>query len=354
MIVILDSNIFCADYWLARTPFRVFLDGFRTIPAELKAPEVVVDEVVNRYGEDLRDAEANLRKSGRLVRQLLGKAENSSERETAVESKFATYKEWFVERLQSVGADILPYPTVSHKSVVQRDLFRRKPFNREGAGYRDCLIWENVRQLVVIGNEPAVFVTANKRDFGVGPTIHADLEKDLWDPWRVRLVHNLFEFNREFILPRLRMLENVSSSLKQQGANEFDLRGWLTTGFTELLLAEDFDHFAGPDTDYYSGSVLRLLALHNVTVGEAREMDSREKLLRLYVDVDVEMSIHHRLRSWSGTDETDDWYEVRPVTVTCDLILSSDGIELRADDIVCVDLTTSAFDPQKGRVSPPK
>src|SRR6185503_18198292 len=206
-----------------------FLDGFRTIPAELKAPEVVVDEVVNRYGEDLRDAEANLRKSGRLVRQLLGKAENSSERETAVESKFATYKEWFVERLQSVGADILPYPTVSHKSVVQRDLFRRKPFNREGAGYRDCLIWENVRQLVVIGNEPAVFVTANKRDFGVGPTIHADLEKDLWDPWRVRLVHNLFEFNREFILPRLRMLENVSSSLKQQGANEFDLRGWLTT-----------------------------------------------------------------------------------------------------------------------------
>lgn len=350
MILILDTNIFCADYRLSGAHFRIFLDGFRMIPANLKIPEVVVDEVVNRFREGLRDAVGNIRKSERLASSMMGRAIIPSESQIAVESESATFRKWFVEELESVSAEILSYPTVSHKTVVQRDLSRRKPFSESGAGYRDCLIWENIRQLVVIGNEPAVFVTNNTRDFGVGPSIHSDLEKDLWDPWRIELINSLSEFNSKFIIPRLRMLENVDSCLKQQGANGFDLRGWLNHGFTELLLREEFDHFGGPENENYSASASRILTLHNVTVGEAHELDSGERLLRLYVDVDVEISVHYR-RRWLATDESEDWEEVRPVTVTCDLILSSDGIELVADDIISVNLSTGTFDPRKGRMS---
>jgi predicted nucleic acid-binding protein len=51
--IVVDTNIFCQDYRMVSTNFRVFFDGIGSIPGRLKIPEIVIDEVVNRFREDL-------------------------------------------------------------------------------------------------------------------------------------------------------------------------------------------------------------------------------------------------------------------------------------------------------------
>jgi PIN domain len=61
------------------------------------------------------------------------------------------------ELLEELGAEVPGLPNPDHADFLERTLRRRKPFTREDQGYRDALIWENVRPLVAEGF-PVVFV----------------------------------------------------------------------------------------------------------------------------------------------------------------------------------------------------
>src|SRR3990172_3063952 len=72
MRIVIDTNIFCEDYYLRGSNFRVILDGLNSLPGMLMIPEVVVDEVVNRYREDLQELASKERETQKsLMRMLL-------------------------------------------------------------------------------------------------------------------------------------------------------------------------------------------------------------------------------------------------------------------------------------------
>lgn len=55
MLLVLDSNIICADFHLKGSDFRVLLDSLPRTGISLCVPEIVIDEAVNKYGEEIRD-----------------------------------------------------------------------------------------------------------------------------------------------------------------------------------------------------------------------------------------------------------------------------------------------------------
>ena len=149
MKVFLDSNVICRDYWFRSPAYREFLDGLDVVPAELLISQVVLDEVTNRFREDLEAAAQKLVQAQRQLGRLRPESGDTySPPDSMTES--TAYREWLDGRLADVGCEVTPYPDIPHEKVVKRDLSRRKPFSTKGTGYRDFLIWEGLRRKMVI------------------------------------------------------------------------------------------------------------------------------------------------------------------------------------------------------------
>ena len=72
MRIVIDTNIFCEDYYLRGSNFRVILDGLNSLPGMLMIPEVVVDEVVKNAGSALeRDAAIALRRIEHAAKMMV-------------------------------------------------------------------------------------------------------------------------------------------------------------------------------------------------------------------------------------------------------------------------------------------
>jgi hypothetical protein len=70
----------------------------------------------------------------------------------------------FREQLAGLGVSMPPLPDVSHDALVSRALARRQPFDAKGHdGYRDALLWENVKLLAESG--PVVLVSNDRKAF---------------------------------------------------------------------------------------------------------------------------------------------------------------------------------------------
>lgn len=99
-------------------------------------------------------------------------------------------------RLARRKAQVLPLPEVSHDELIGRDLAIRKPFDKDGKGYRDALIWHTfvrwVRQsLAAAGATEIYFVSRNVRDFALEGALHPDLAADIPADIMVQFTHQL-------------------------------------------------------------------------------------------------------------------------------------------------------------------
>jgi PIN domain len=74
-------------------------------------------------------------------------------------------------------ATVSDMPKVPHEELVRRDIAREAPFKDSGAGYRDALIWETVRDIALTGRK-TILLTANHRDFGLASP-HSSLSSGL-------------------------------------------------------------------------------------------------------------------------------------------------------------------------------
>lgn len=64
------------------------------------------------------------------------------------------YRGYLTERFEeTLGFEILPWPDVSHERLVARAVNRHPPFDANGGGYRDALVWESVRELAAQGKK---------------------------------------------------------------------------------------------------------------------------------------------------------------------------------------------------------
>lgn len=341
MKLVLDSNIFCQDYRLASTNFRVLRDGLHLLPADLKIPEIVIDEVSNRYREILQERTIEIKRAKAVVARMLAKTEDHALQAAACspDQEEWRYRNWLLSELERMGAEILPYPTVSHKDVVRRELQRRRPFRRKGSGYRDYLIWETIRRQMVLGTERLAFITANSTDFGEAPRLASDLADDLMNVHRFELFSSLKTFNEEKVLPKLKLADGLKKRLEEESGATLDIFEFLQSELLGMLQLEELQQIVVGFPDGVGSVYASSIAVfHDIKIQDLRELSDDEKLLMIAVEIDAEFGVdvdwddyqhHSEVREWMGEGEPEfSWSSTQVVErlkVEMRLVLDRDG-----------------------------
>lgn len=179
MLLFLDSNIICSNYYMTGPSFEVVKKV-----GTIVLGQIVVDEVCNKYKENLLDQVTKVKNAIQDVNKLLPESPIPWDEIDVVDKcrKYKDFLEMFIiESGMTVAED---YPDTKHEIIVQRALQRKKPFKADGStGYRDYLVWLTCLEVArSYSNEEIHFITGNTRDFA-DPNdrekLHPDLLADL-------------------------------------------------------------------------------------------------------------------------------------------------------------------------------
>ncbi|MHB8486844.1 MAG: PIN domain-containing protein [Candidatus Acidiferrales bacterium] len=181
-LIVLDANVFIADYWLRSPSFVLLRDFLTKTDAVLIVPKIVAEEAVNHHAEDINRLMAEVRSlnrnSGRLLRSYKGQPPETIVKHNRADS----YEDFLLSQLKTLKAKIPEYREIPHSEIVRRDLRRKRPFQESGKGYRDTLLWESIVRQGTEKGALTVFITQNTRDFAdSNGDLHSDLMSDIWD-----------------------------------------------------------------------------------------------------------------------------------------------------------------------------
>lgn len=133
-------------------------------------PEVVIREATRHFRREARrsskalgDALAAARLAGLTV-----DAPTPKEVRDSFDQQAADYNAETRDKCRDMGVKILPLPHTSHDDLLTRAMAERRPFDNEGDGYRDALIWETALALIreARPEDVVLIVTDNRKHFG--------------------------------------------------------------------------------------------------------------------------------------------------------------------------------------------
>ena len=238
--VVIDTNTIFEDFRMTRTSRQVFLRELPYSAAQLCVPQIVIDEVLTKFKEELKKEASNLTKACSHISRLTGRPADSSFSDERIWEEWRRYRQYLCRILEAANAEVLPYPEIPHASLVKRELERTKPFKPKGTGYRDALIWESILSLFRSEGGPIYFITRNSSDFGEGPVPHPDLVRDL-ETLEVRvedcrILPTIEDFNTEVLLPNTDRREDLVELFGAEKIPQFSPRTWVTENLEELLV----------------------------------------------------------------------------------------------------------------------
>jgi predicted nucleic acid-binding protein len=239
--IVLDTSVIVPDFRLRSTRLRAVLVSARELRDSVAIPSVVVDEVVNKFREEISVATSGLRDAEARLGKLLGQEVSPLECEPAAELE--KYRAWLTAKLKSGSIDVLDYPDIDHRDVVNRALTRRKPFTKDGQrGYRDALIWETLLNQLRVHRDELFFVSANTSDFADPDNkqqLHPDLERDLKElkPPRAQLLlfSSLDDLLARGIGPRNEVVPDLKAQIEAGRLGTLDLHPWLLEELPKLI-----------------------------------------------------------------------------------------------------------------------
>ena len=307
MKIIIDTNIICQDYWLEKPYFRILLENYSIIPATVYIPEIVIDEVINKYKEDLEKSVRELENAIRNINKIM--KEKIEFKPININHFVNSYRTFLMSKLSESGISIIPYPKISHKKIVERDLARRKPFKRNGSGYRDCLIWENVKQIFSDGEHQVAFITNNVSDFGKGPYIDDDLAQEITNKHRLKIFKSLKEFNEEYVLPKLKKLEKIKRLLQEEKLGKFDIRKWIENNLLNLLRSYDLEEIlAGFPEGVGSVWVKDIVEVKDITIEEVFDIDNEDKFITVHIEIEAVCSVDSSWNDYVNFEEVREFW----------------------------------------------
>jgi hypothetical protein len=177
--ILIDSNAIVRRDWLLRSAaWKVVLFNARDGHIQLVVPELVVKESVGRYRaalaealERLTTAEADL---SRLGVEL-------SVPDVSTEEQIGRHDATLRARVLGAGGLIPELPAIQLSHLVDKAIGRTRPFDQQGNGFRDALLWEHVLALldqfepvVLITNDRAAF-HESKEQLGLAPALAGEV-----------------------------------------------------------------------------------------------------------------------------------------------------------------------------------
>lgn len=211
--VVLDANFLISDWKLQSLAARLLRHMTSEFRWKVAIPQVALLEASAKHKQAVQDSDTSVQKLLKDRRRLGVSSE-------LVDAVSVTYLEYLDELLEEkvVGFEVLPLPNPDHAALVERAIERVPPLNEKGSGYRDSLIWENVKELAAAGNDVAL-VTWDKVFSGSGSELAPNLKAEVAPlSGNVVLVDNL----GKWLIEQLPWeSQNLSDAVAGANSNEF-------------------------------------------------------------------------------------------------------------------------------------
>lgn len=170
--VVLDTNELTKDLMLTGLKYQLFQHMHHAGWLSVYVPAVVFEELVANHGRGVAKAEETLRRLKR-ERSIVGM---SALKSAEAVMDYRTYVEDLFD--EKLAFNVLPWPTTSHAVLVERAVTRTPPFDHNGGGYRDALVWADVVELARAGHHVAL-VSMDKAFVGEDGALAKPLEAEV-------------------------------------------------------------------------------------------------------------------------------------------------------------------------------
>lgn len=222
--------------------FKIILADYNHDVDKIVIPHVVYDEVISQYEkksfESICDINEALIKSKKYLRLDI-----DVDALIDLKSKVLEYTEYLDGIISAYDILILNYPNIEHRDIALKAMSRSKPFKKNGEGYCDSLIWENVKGLASQDvNNSIVFITSNTKDFYENSHLHPSLINELIhldvSPSNVEIYVSLKEYAQAMIMPKLEILQPITSDIENGSLYGVNIQSWV-----EGVIYEKLDPF---------------------------------------------------------------------------------------------------------------
>ncbi len=226
------------------TAFCVLAEVAPSANAQLYLPMVAYHEILEVYSRELHRIHQKLHSCATDWDRLVQAPEISIPSRDSLVQKEVEFHEYLDRRLAGLHINILPLPEISHEDLIIRALKHRKPFDQNGKGYRDALIWFSLVHSAHSDVDEVYLVTENTKDFGPGPKPYPDMAKDLESegiaPDRVRIVTSLDSFIENHLVPHLGLDTDLAVELSRNEGSGRVLRDWLKSSLGNEIESQNW------------------------------------------------------------------------------------------------------------------
>ncbi len=304
MLIFLDSNIFCSDFYQISTNFELLKSYISKGGSWLCLSEIVIDEVKNKYREKIT---AQVQKINNGIRDLNKYVDKYASiiSDEYIQDEFKKYSDFWDMLLFEYG-DSCPerYPSISHQEVVQRALQRKKPFNEDSKdGYRDFLIWRTFLEAVGrYSMEQACFISLNTRDFSDvinKNELHPDLQEDIRSfkikLSRIRYFTSLREFIEQQVKPELQAIEEREKLIKGLMGDQQGFVTPIKNSLTETLQGMDVsEYFIYDISEGENPTINEIEEVSEIEIVSISVVSEKEYLLEVKVQIlcNIQFFIH--------------------------------------------------------------
>ncbi|MGV8090752.1 MAG: PIN domain-containing protein [Mangrovibacterium sp.] len=314
MKVVLDSNIIIADFWLESTNFKVLFESARNGHIKIYIPEIVLDEVINKYVHRLEESKNKIDSELKTYKKLSRVRIKNPLTKTNIDKSVSDYKKHLSKIVKENSINVVKYPETKHKFLAHKAMNKSKPFNSNEKGYRDCLIWENVKTLLTdyesaVSQPELVFISNNYKDFATSEyELHADLISELenedFDSKSVIVYPQLSEFNDKQTKLFFEQSESFEKKLKENKFWNLDLRSEITEYLYKNYVDSELYRFdLDSDNDSSESTVKGFYEDFKMEIREVKKLSATEYLVDIDIDVITEIDLFIDKRDYWAMDD---------------------------------------------------
>lgn len=315
MKVVIDSNIIIADFWLESTNFKVLFESVQKGDIQVYIPEIVLDEVINKFNQRLKESERKIDSELSTFKKLSKKDNKNPLTETIINSSVEEYKKHLEKVIKDNSIEIVKYPNTEHKFLVYKAMNKLKPFNSNEKGYRDCLIWENIKTLLTdyesaVSQPELVFISNNYKDFATSEyELHSDLISELededFDSKSVIVYPKLSEFNDKQTKLFFAQSESFTKKLKNNEIWDLSLNSEISNYlFDNFVGSELFKYDVDFEYDYSEPTVKSIDENFEIEITQVNKLNATDYLVDVSFEVVSEIDFFiDKSDYWSMEDD---------------------------------------------------
>ena len=359
---VLDANIVIAEQYGASAHIRALLSASSAVGFQVYLPKVALEEIAAKYERDLSKYAKEARKSLSRLSRLLGRSIDSPVDGFNSKEETESFRERLLSHLGMTESRTIDYPDTLHETLVKRATSRKRPFDENGSGYRDALIWESVLKLAKQVKGPIVLVTKDK-DFREGSSnLHDDLIKDLerlgLPEDKVILATDLAGLVDQHVRPNLGTLpwEKPLQFLARDG---FNLEDSIALILLDACSGKEWEPpELGIPWEYESPTLDMIADVSGLTVLDIRQLNSSQVLVKVEANVIAEFGVFVYKPDWYASENSrltvvefdwNDhyiWAEI-PLSLHCnlDLVIDASNPEQQEVRNVSVEFQPAEFPP---------